>query len=609
MIRKFYISALASLALLSGCIDDNYDLSNIDTSVEVKVNDLVIPVNLGTVTLNSVINLDEDGSISKEPYNGTDPTLQGKEIYVYNIHGDFTSDPIKVNPFTVDAPRDLTPKIIKVNLADASSAQRRRSPGASLGTFKYDITPTSTDFAYTVDDMDPKITSVDEVVSSKLQIGTSLKVPADIVEATNYITLRNVKVKFPKGLTLKDGKPAKASAGKYDPATGIVTIDTYEAENGLITLILEAQVVDLSDESLQINNGHFSYNSEISLLQGVAYLDFNEKFVSAPQQFDVNMNYDIKSFDISNITGDIDYDIDGLAFEKASLRDMPDFLAQDETAIRLANPQLYISIENSCAPYSLGGFTGLEVTPIRDGVNGDPLKMEGLIKVGSDKGVGPYKFAISPEGNNLKPVEEYSDAEKLMFSSLGDVLYGKGLPQEVQVEFTQPTIDGKATNFPLGTTIPALNGGYLFRAPLALADGSQIVYSGTEEDWNSEALEDLFVSYLTVTADATSTLPLDVTLSAELLNTEKNHMGVCEVSTLPALAENYPITIVITPSEGQDFISGIDGIFYKAWAKSTSPADQSLPLSPEQTIVLKNLRVKVTGKYVKLDDDHRNDYK
>lgn len=52
--QRIYIpatAAMASLMLLSACVDDSYDLSDIDTSMEVKVNDLVIPVNLGTVTL------------------------------------------------------------------------------------------------------------------------------------------------------------------------------------------------------------------------------------------------------------------------------------------------------------------------------------------------------------------------------------------------------------------------------------------------------------------------------------------------------------------------------------------------------------------------------
>lgn len=57
---------LAAMLLLTGCIDDNYDLSNINTTSEVKVDGLIIPVNVKDVTLNSVIDLDENSDVKKE---------------------------------------------------------------------------------------------------------------------------------------------------------------------------------------------------------------------------------------------------------------------------------------------------------------------------------------------------------------------------------------------------------------------------------------------------------------------------------------------------------------------------------------------------------------
>ncbi|MDE5657722.1 MAG: hypothetical protein K2I25_01540 [Muribaculaceae bacterium] len=49
IIRGTAFAALTTVAL-TGCVDDKYDLSDIDTTAGIKVNDLVVPVNIDAVT-------------------------------------------------------------------------------------------------------------------------------------------------------------------------------------------------------------------------------------------------------------------------------------------------------------------------------------------------------------------------------------------------------------------------------------------------------------------------------------------------------------------------------------------------------------------------------
>ncbi|MDE6272842.1 MAG: hypothetical protein K2M31_07530 [Muribaculaceae bacterium] len=608
MSKRYLIAGLplAALTILTGCVDDNYDLANIDTSIEVPVNDLVIPVNVGPVTLNSVIDIKDSESITKEKYIGSDPSLQGKDIYVYNYNGDFDSDEIKINEFSVNAPTDIAPSIVRVDLFDNPAASKRRLPG--LGTFSYNINRMSTEFRYDIKDVDLEVRSISEITTPKVTFNTKLQLPANVAAMTKQMELENVRLNFPKGLYSQDGSPAKATMGTYNPETGDIIIKSFKSTDGIIDLTLTAQLIDLEKIGVVLENGHFNYDGEITVESGALHLTPLSDAYNFPGTFDVDIAYNLSSFDISSFSGDIDYSIEGLKFDDAMLNDIPDFLAQDDTRIRIANPQIYLSISNSCAQYGLGGVTGLEVTPYRDNRPGSTLRMNEDIRVGHDKGYGPYQFAISPEGSNLTPIASYTNATKLLFSSLGDVLYGDGIPQKISVAFPDPHVDGNATRFPLGKRLPSIKGSYVFRAPLALADGSQIIYSGTEDDWSSDDLKDLYVKRLEVTADITSTIPLEVRLSAQILNEAGNHMGKCESTPLPALAENYPVTITITPDEGFDYIQDIDGIFYKAWAISNSDASNPgdvPPLSPEQTLTLDNIRVKVSGKYLHLDKDDK----
>lgn len=45
---------------LQACVDDAYDLENINTEVEVKVNNLVVPINLDAITLSNAFDLEEE---------------------------------------------------------------------------------------------------------------------------------------------------------------------------------------------------------------------------------------------------------------------------------------------------------------------------------------------------------------------------------------------------------------------------------------------------------------------------------------------------------------------------------------------------------------------
>lgn len=612
--QRIYIpatAAMASLMLLSACVDDSYDLSDIDTSMEVKVNDLVIPVNLGTVTLNSIIDVEESGSITKEPYRGNDPELQGKDIYVYNYNGSFNSDPIHINSFTVEAPEGIEPSTVHAKIQPGAVFSRRKGKnGRSATVCRYSLGSNSSSFQYDINDVDKKIKSVDKIGTPKVTFATTLVFPDAVMKSIDAITLKDVRLRFPEGLSMKVGKDANSSIGEYDSESGVLTIPEFTTEDSRIPLVVTAEIIDTGKAGVKLENNKFDYDGTIDVIGGEIDMELKEGITDVPQDFDVTAEYDFSSFVIDTFSGEIDYELEGLEVEKARLEDLPDFLTQDETRIRLANPQLYLSIYNSCAEYDLGGVTGLSITPIRGMDKSKSLAMESQIVVGIDKGTGPYKYAISPEGKGLDPIDGYSDAERLPFSTLGDVLYGEGLPDEVEVDFTDPRIDGTASGFPLRVSgepesewnIPSIKGEYTFRAPLALADGSQIVYSGTEDGWDSEELRDLYVSVLEVTADVTSTVPLEVKLSASLVDTAGSHLGKCEAASLPAMARSYPIAITITPDAGQDFISDIDGIFYKAWAISTASGDVP-PLSPDQTLRLDNIRVKVSGKYVKLDDD------
>lgn len=438
--------------------------------------------------------------------------------------------------------------------------------------------------------------------------------------------IETLNASFPKGLFEADGTTSaecfidgKKGFATYNAQTGEVVIKNYDVTGNTLKLTIDAQSLDTKLAQIVLNNGAFDYDGKIAVTGGHITITPSSTTLP-PSSFEMAMSYDLSSFDITKFSGEVDYNLDEISFDNVQLNDLPDFLTDPKTNINIANPQLYLSLKNSCAQYGLGGKTGLSVTPYRDGSTTETLVMDEQIVIRASEGEGPMAFAISPEGNDLDPIPAYANAQKLLFSDFGKVLAGNGIPQEIAVDFTGAMVDGAANKFPLllpGQSveqygIDAITGDYEFRAPLALANGSHIYYSGTEEDWDSEELEDLHISYLQLTADATSNLPVDVNFSAKLVNANGDKIGECEEIKLPAGAQNQPITLLIKPGNGKEDLTGINGVYYYVEVISGADEDANIsqipPLSPEQTIKLNNLKATIDGYYLYVDDEYSNFY-
>ena len=94
MNKKTYLAIMLAAPLATACVNSDYDLSDINTEVEVPVKDLIVPIELKDFSLNSVIDINENDKIKE--VNGE---------YAVVVDGDFESDKINVDPITTDVPK------------------------------------------------------------------------------------------------------------------------------------------------------------------------------------------------------------------------------------------------------------------------------------------------------------------------------------------------------------------------------------------------------------------------------------------------------------------------------------------------------------------------
>ena len=78
------LASAATIAFTTSCVDDAYDLSDMDMTVGVNVNELTIPLNVEDVTLDKILDFESE-QIQKI-------AVDGKEIYVFVEEDDFASN-------------------------------------------------------------------------------------------------------------------------------------------------------------------------------------------------------------------------------------------------------------------------------------------------------------------------------------------------------------------------------------------------------------------------------------------------------------------------------------------------------------------------------------
>lgn len=580
---KWYAKAAAALltmSLATACINDDYDLSDVDTTTRITVNDLVIPANLDAVTIGDIITFDSNSKI--QPV-----TINGKTFYALNESGHFESEEVEIEKVTATAPT-LNPTEAWLNIVPAPAAQ-----AADL-TVTYALKEMGQDFSFNAGHIDDAIVRLDYI---KANVDLGITFEALDAASVKHIEFADVVIDMPKGLD------ATCSTGSYDPATGVWTIPALAVNASKAEIKMTATGINLTQAGTGISANHtLTYNGQMRVKSGTVALTTD--LSSLPETLHFRASYSVSPLEATAFDGRVHYTLDGLDINPITLNDIPDFLSGESTNIVLNNPQIYLSVNNPVANYSLGISSGLTLSALFDGNNRpyDYSPDNNNIEVGFNKGIdGRYNFVLAPEQSDLSVPSLYEDGLKYyQFSTLGQLLAtpedipAAGLPKEIGIHLDNPQIpESDVRGFALGTGLTAFSGDYDLVAPLSLAADAEIVYTEREDGWNDEDVDAIVISKLSLTATATNACPLGVELFAWPIDTRGNRIQGVEIksSYLEAGATDVPIVIEMT---GQ--VEHLDGVIYEARVKGSN---QSTALAPSQTITLSNIRARVSGYYEK----------
>lgn len=571
--------------VLSGCIDDDYDLSDIDGTVELQVKDLTIPMNIDEIKLENIIDIDGNGQIKE---------IDGE--YAFIEEGDFNSGNISIPMVKIAAPViETTTTELKLNVPEGyESLSTDINHPTQITELHYALETSVSPFTY-------ETHSVSDYIMSMDKIGTELRVEMifDLVglDVVKSFSLRNFELQLPKGLTLN----LTTEKGTYNPETGILTIEDGPHSGHSLDFVMNVSEIDIANAGMKYDHDSHSiiFNDNIGIYSGEIVItdddvegSITEMLLSGtfPKTIDLKSEYLLSDILVKTFTGEIKYALDAMDIAPIVINNIPDILSQDETNIILSNPQIYMSLNNPLSEYNLHAQSGLTITANgKEGASTSYSLDNGYFTIaGNPMNV----YCMSPSVPD-KYYVGYETAEHVPYSALSDVLSGKGLPKSIDVTLDNPNVPvQKVINFQLGKDFGAMQGKYTFFSSLELGLNSKIVYASTEDGWNDEEVDAITIKEMEITASVTNNLPLDIEIAGYPIDVNGKQINnvIVEGVSVKANAVDQSLNIRITGE-----IKHLDGIYFEAVAM---PDGEDCVLRPDEYIQLKDLKVKVSGNYI-----------
>lgn len=553
-----YAVATAVVIFATSCVDDDYDLTDIDSTVRLQVKELTIPVTLDPIEMSTVLSESDNIKIVNGAYSVSET-------------GRFTSSPVKINSINLS---------FNTSGSVTTNIELPWNSGTQHPTDNEIFLPVSSDnisFNLQSNDVPSEIQSIEEIKGD-------FTLTFDIAFSSQSVrNLKNGKIQLPKGLITDNAN--------YNPSTGVFTISSKKLVNGKLTIVLNCTGINYAQSGASFDpmNHTAILSGNVRIISGDISIDNSTG--NLPNSLSLTTSNHMSPISVKKFTGRIKYDIKGVNISDVDLSDLPDLLNQDGTQISLSNPQIYLNVENPLYTYGLGATASLSITKHFAPEQGSPEQTysSDLINVSN---AASSAYVLAPR----KPdqiAEGFSNPTFVRFADLSEVLMGNGLPRTLSIDLIDPQVyEQRVEDLVLGEELGIVNGTYDFVAPLQLNANSQVVYTTTEDGWNDDDVDKITVQTLIVKAIATSTVPFALHVEAYPIDVNGNKINNVEIvgADLGANCKNQELVIRITGE-----VTHLDGIHIVA--KGYTSDNMTKPISPDQSLTLNNLKATVSGYY------------
>ena len=588
-------TAFAAVAL-TGCVDKDYDLGDVDMTVGLG-NNITLPSNNNTegISLDDVLDL------------GTNNFLKVSEDGMYNI--DVLDDESFTAHMWVDEfyiPSKTYQGSYTINLGDFQAPPRygQRRVKKADDIISFDAPMVDLDFDY--DFKTTQIKALEKLGVRNGKLTVTLSFANDLQQALSNIA--NMKFAFPK--CVECGKAAY-KGDSIQLNDNVLELHNVRPADGL-TFTVDIKGVDLSGRKddgsfMSYHQGEgFRFHGALGMHVDVyeSAVDFDK--VSSTKDLTVK-----GTAVLSRMRGDFARGIftPTRSFGKVggvALRNIPSFLKDEETNLDLYDPQLNINI------YSNVPF---------------PNKMRGAIVAKDNKGnvikrIDVPQFSYKANGESVISVRRRpsnsTDTTIVVVPDICDVI--RSLPDSIAlIDLVGTGDDTQVSDIKLdtdyrGTIRLSVASG------IALGDNAHIVYKDDYTGWNEKVKDISFVEknvdgvetiegFLKVTASIENTIPAYLTLTAygvdvsgNAIPSDKLEVTVEKVIAASADGKTPATTeevIYVRPKDNRVFKT-LDGLAFKVHMTAKSGAGKTVSgvmlNAYNQVVKVNSLKVQKSGK-------------
>ena len=582
------------LTLGTGCTDNDFDLSKIDTTIGIGGDGLTLPTNsTENIMLDDFLELNNSDLVSiaqngdymfhKEGDDCTPahPNIDKVVVTSQGINNNFKVA-VVVPPSALLSGRKLSKRAKKIDLIKA---------GGKVAEFEYVGNA-------------PK--EIEELTSAGVAAPVTIKVNLSNDLKTLVPKFKTLTLQIPSYMHLSITECTESNYD-YNPKTGKIKLtDVSTASN----IVIEGKVNMLDFKATPTTNNKLTFvankknegkvNMKGEIETSISFDEINANVTSIPSDLHLSAVMSMDDITITSAKGKFNPDIDLGNLGNIEINNVPDFLTGDEVNVNLHIPVIELEIGSDIA------VTG---------------KVSGTIVATFDNGkpncsVDIPKMTIKPNANtricickHKEGVDDTKYDEVVEVPNLSDIF--ATIPKTIKFDADASADATQEAEVKLGhqyTITPKYN----ITAPLAFDAGANISYTDSFDGWNEDIEDCEFAegTYIELTADIENKLPayLDVNADAIDVNGNKMSQDLIEVkvsnsiaaSTDGVQAKTTPIIITLREKKS-GMLKKVDGLEYniKLAAGEGNDAIVGKTINAyHHTITAKNIKVKLVGKII-----------
>ena len=536
VLPAFFVAG--NLALTSCSTDDNIDVSDVDTTIGVKLDNFTVPLGQSEdIQLGDVLDLKEGDCIRTTANGDYEFFKEGDDVQETDVN----VDPVKFsNPVTQSFDFEFTPSV-----SGARSSRRALPEVITVDKQKINA------FNFSNDEVIKEVESLTHAsVSSKIKLELKFGSVKDftkkvslVLEFPSYLELELDNTSL-NGISISGNKlsltdiETSADLSFYLKLTGIKDFKTSKPASGDYVVVSPTEIsmngtvfMDMSIKSADLNTPDLEDPIAVAALMAKKYT------MSAKVIFDEDITL-TEATGYFNPQIKLD-DIGGIKIND----DVPDFLKDDDVNLTLSNPNITLSVESNIDAIGVLNAT-LTAYYGKDGkLTGTNTMTLSNIKTNPHKGdmSGKTKTTIyicrkaegAPAGADTVIVKDKNsdlDIAKLL----------RQIPDSITFKCNASADKTYLGTIKLGTNNSSakykIKPSYSFGAPLSLEQGSSIAYNDSIVDFYKD-IDDNDIDFrgeaeLVITGKVTNNSPLDLELKPTAIDVNGKPLnGITLVST------------------------------------------------------------------------------